>query len=433
MARLRAPRGTEDLLPERIPFYDRVFDTCRRVIERHGYREIRTPLFEDTSLFVRSLGEATDVVEKEMFTATRGDTSVSFRPEATASVARAYLEHNLDKTRAFQKLYYIGPMFRFERPQAGRQRQFYQIGIEALGSRSPLLDAEVMSVAHRCFEALELRNFRIHVNSVGDGEDRARYRAVLSAHMAAVLDQRCDDCRARFTRNVFRMLDCKVPSCQPSNASAPHILDHLSAESRARFDGTLAGLETLSIPFTVDHGIVRGLDYYTHTVFEIRCPDLGARDAICGGGRYDRLTADLGGPEVGCSGFAIGVTPTMVALELQGHPAAQPAAPRIDVFVAPVDEAQRTAAFALTDRLRRAGVETDTDYEDKSLKAVFKTAHKRGVVLMVVLGADEIAQGVVKVKDFRSGEEHTLHDDERLAGELAARLAQRPAADPGSP
>lgn len=427
MARMRAPRGTEDLLPERIPFYEHVFGTCREVLERYGYREIRTPLFEDTGLFVRSLGEHTDVVGKEMFTVERGDTRISFRPEATAAVARAYLEHNLDKTRAFQKLYYIGPMFRFERPQAGRQRQFYQIGIEALGSMDPLLDAEVIAVAYRCFDAVGLKNYGVHLNSIGDAEDRNLFRDVLREHMRPFLGERCDDCRVRFERNVFRMLDCKVEGCQPSNASAPHILDHLRDESRARFDATLSGLTDLGIPYEIDHAIVRGLDYYTHTVFEVRCPDLGARDAVCGGGRYDQLTADLGGPVVGSTGFAIGVTPVLVALERQGHAAARDADPSLAVFVASVTPDERSHAFALLDRLRRAGIQADTDYEGKKLKAVFKSADRRGAALMVLVGPDELAAKQVKVKDLRNGEEFTLADDDELAAGLTTRLNEPPA------
>jgi len=427
---MRAPRGTEDVLPERIPCYDHVFSTCREVLERHAYREIRTPLFEDTGLFVRSLGEATDVVEKEMFTATRGDTSVSFRPEATASVVRAYLEHNLDKSRAFQKFFYIGPMFRFERPQAGRQRQFYQIGIEALGSDSPLLDAEVITVAHRCFTALGVENANVHINSIGDARDRDVYREVLSGHMAAILDERCDDCRSRYERNVFRMLDCKVKGCQPGNQSAPRILDHLTPESRARFDATAAALDDLGVPYSIDHGIVRGLDYYTHTVFEVRCPDLGARDAICGGGRYDGLTADLGGPELGCTGFAIGVTPTMLALEQQGHPSAAAAEPHLDVFVMPVSDDLRAHGFKLLDKLRQAGLEADTDYEGKALKAQMKSANRRGARVVVVIGPDETARGEVVVKDFVSGDERTLADDDALPGVLRQLLSGGEAAAP---
>ena len=424
MARLRAPRGTEDLLPDRIPCVEHIFGSCRGVLEGHGYSEIRTPLFEDTKLFVRSLGAAADVVLKEMFTVERGDTSVTFRPEGTAGVVRAYLEQNLDKVRPFQKLYYIGPMFRFERPQAGRQRQFDQVGIEAIGSRSPLLDAEVIAVVHRCFEAVGLANYSVHMNSIGDRVDRDRFRDVLREHMAGILDQRCEDCKVRFERNVFRMLDCKVSGCQPGNRAAPHFLDHLRAESRDHFETVLAALDQIGVPHEVDAGIVRGFDYYTHTVFEVRCTDLGARDAVCGGGRYDHLIEDMGGPSLGAIGFAIGVTPLLLALEKQGHPATRPTTSGIPVFVAGVRPSERHAAFALTDRLRRAGLAVETDYEDKSLRALFKAADRRGVRLMVVLGPDEIAAGTVVVRDLRAGEEFAVPDDDGLVGMLRARLAR---------
>jgi histidyl-tRNA synthetase len=422
MARLQAARGTEDLLPERIPAYEHVFSACREAFDRYGYREIRTPLFEETSLFVRSLGEVTDVVEKEMFTVQRGDTNVTFRPEGTAPVVRAYLEHNLDKTRAFQKLYYIGPMFRFERPQAGRSRQFYQVGVEALGSRSPLLDVEVVVLAHRCFQAVGLRDYQVHLNSIGDREDRDRFREVLRQYMQGVLPERCDDCKQRISRNVFRMLDCKQKGCQPSNANAPHFLDHLTPASRERFERAVALLGELGVPCVVDPAIVRGFDYYTHTVFEVRCPTLGARDAVCGGGRYDGLIADMGGPELGAVGFAIGVTPTLLALELQKHPGVAGKDEGAPVFVAPVGEAERREAFLLCERLRQAGVPCDTDFEDKSLGKIFKAADKRGTRLMLVLGQDELAKGVVKLKDLRTGAEETLAAGAELAPELRARL-----------
>lgn len=428
MARRQAPRGTEDLFPDRIQALEHLFSRCRSVLEGAGYRELRTPLFEDTSLFVRTLGEASDVVEKEMFTIQRGDTSVTFRPEGTAPVVRAYLEAQLDKVRPFQKFYYAGPMFRFERPQAGRQRQFDQVGIEALGSSSPLLDAEVVASAWRCFEAIGLRNVHIHLNSIGDHEDRDRFREVLREYMAPLVTagERCDDCKRRFERNVFRMLDCKEKQCQPSNQAAPQFLDHLREESVAHFQTVLATLDGLGIEYTQDPGIVRGFDYYTHTVFELRCPDLGARDAICGGGRYDRLIADLGGPELGAVGFAIGVTPVLLAMKLQKHPVLEAAEPTQPIFVAPVADADRAAAYLLTDRLRQAGLDADTDYENKSLRALFKAGGKRGVQLMVLYGGEERARGVVKVKDFRAGEEFELPEDGALAAALRERVAQNP-------
>ena len=423
MARYRAARGTEDLLPDRIPLLEHVFGSCRQVLERHGYGEIRTPMLEETRLFERSLGEVTDVVQKQMFTVTRGDTQVTFRPEGTAPVVRAYLEHNLHKTRPFQKLYYMGPMFRFERPQAGRARQFDQVGIEVLGSVSPLVDVEVVLVAHRCFEAIGLKNYRIHINTIGDTQDRDRFRTVLKDYFQPLLGERCEDCQQRFQRNVFRMLDCKVAGCHPSNQQAPKFLDHVTDQSRARFQESLDLLEQLQVPLQVDHGIVRGFDYYTHTVFEVRCPDIGARDAVCGGGRYDHLIADMGGPDLGAMGFAIGVTPTLLALKKQGHKIVEPQSQGIDVFVAPVDKGQREPGFLLAEQLRRQGLRVDTDYQDRSLRAQLKAADKRGVKLVVVLGPDELAADKVTVKDLRGSEELTLANDAGLAEALAKRLS----------
>lgn len=424
MSRIRAARGTEDVFADRIPCFEHVFRSFRTVAERAGYREIQTPMLEDTRLFVRSLGEVTDVVEKEMFTVARGDTSVTFRPEGTAPVVRAYLEASLDKIRPFQKLYYVGPMFRFERPQAGRQRQFWQCGVEAIGSTSPLLDAEVIGVAMRSFAAMGLKDYRLRINSIGDRGDRAAFREVLREHMAAHLGERCEDCRQRYERNVFRMLDCKVPGCQPTNASAPRFIDHLTPASRGHFERTLEGLGALDVPYEIDHAIVRGFDYYTHTVYEIQCPALGARSAICGGGRYDTLIPDSGGPELGATGFAIGVTPTMLALELQEHPAMARREPGVAVFVVPVTDAERVPAFELTDRLRQAGLTADTDYEGKSLRAAFKAADKRGVELMLVLGPDEVTAGRVKVKDLRLGDEVELRTGPDLPAALIERLAR---------
>ncbi len=422
MARLSCPRGTDDLLPEDLPALDHIFGSFRSTMDLFGYREIRTPLFEETSLFVRSLGDESDVVEKEMFTVQRGDTNVTFRPEGTAPVVRAYLQHSMDKTRAFQKLWYGGPMFRFERPQQGRSRQFYQLGVEAIGSTSPLLDTEVVLLAHRALQAMGLRNYRVHANSIGDAADRDVFRGVLAAYFAPLLPQRCDDCRRRFDRNVFRMLDCKVPQCQPSNRAAPQFLAHLRPESRARFDESLAELQALEVPIMVDPAIVRGFDYYTHLVFEVRCPDLGARDAVCGGGRYDGLIAAMGGPQLGAVGFAIGVTPTLLALQLQQHPAVAKRDTGVNVFVAPLSDDQRSAAFRLTQQLRDRGIACDTDFEQKSLKAQFKAADKRGAAVVLVLGPDEVAKGTVQVRAMRQNRDLELACDANLAGRIRELL-----------
>ena len=423
MARLSCPRGTEDLLPEALPAYEHLFGAFRTVMQQHAYKEIRTPLFEETSLFVRSLGDQSDVVEKEMFTVRRGDTDVTFRPEGTAPVVRSYLQHSLDKTRPFQKFWYGGPMFRFERPQAGRSRQFYQLGVEALGSSSMLLDVEVVLLAHRALAAMGLKNYRVHCNSIGEGADRDAFREVLRQWFEPRMAERCEDCRRRIERNVFRMLDCKVPGCQPTNKAAPQFLDHLGPASKDRFEQTMAMLRQLEVPVVLDPAIVRGFDYYTHLVFEVRCPDLGARDAVCGGGRYDSLIPGMGGPARGAVGFAIGVTPTLLALQIQKHPALEPRPPQLDVFVAPVADEQRNAAFVLADRLRQQGLSCDTDFEDKSLKALFKSADKRGVRLMVVLGPDEVANGTVQVRDLARSRDATLPADDSLAAALRQLLA----------
>ena len=422
MARMSCPRGTEDLLPDQLPAIEHVFGSFRAVMDRHGYREIQTPLFEETSLFVRSLGDESDVVEKEMFSVQRGDTNVTFRPEGTAPVVRAYLQHNLDKIRPLQKLWYGGPMFRFERPQAGRSRQFFQVGVEALGSSSPLLDAEVVHLAHRAFADMGLKNYRIHANSIGDPQDRDNFREVLRSYFEPLLAERCEDCQRRFQRNVFRMLDCKVKQCQPTNKAAPEFLDHLREESRARFDETMAILEQLEVPVEVDPAIVRGFDYYTHLVFEVRCPDLGARDAVCGGGRYDGLIGEMGGPDLGAIGFAIGVTPTLLALAKQKHPALTATASGVDVFVAPQADELRTTAFLLTQKLREQGLSCDTDYEQKSLKGLFKAASKRGTRLMVVIGPEELEQQTVKVRILERSEDAILPNDDNLAGRLRELL-----------
>lgn len=423
MARMSCPRGTEDLLPEALPALDHVFSAYRRTMDAFGYREIRTPMFEETALFVRSLGDESDVVSKEMFSVQRGDTDVTFRPEGTAPVVRAYLEHNLDKTRAFQKFWYGGPMFRFERPQAGRSRQFYQLGVEALGSQSPLLDAEVVLLAHRAFAAIGLANYRIHCNSIGDAQDRNAFRLVLKGYFEPLLPGRCDDCKRRFERNVFRMLDCKVPQCQPGNKAAPHFLDSLRPESRARFEQSLALLQEMEVPVVVDPGIVRGFDYYTHLVFEVRCPDLGARDAVCGGGRYDGLIEQMGGPSLGAVGFAIGVTPTLLALQIQKHPAVAPRDPGTPVFVAPLGDAERKAAFRVCQQLRDAGVPCDTDFEDKSLKAQFKAADKRGAQVVIVLGPDELQSGQAQVRALRLGQDLRFPLDAALPQRIRELLA----------
>ena len=422
MARHAAPRGTEDLFPDRVALFDWVAESCREILERYGYLEIRTPLFEDTSLFKRSLGEVTDVVEKEMFTCERGDTSVTFRPEATASVARAYIEHKLDKIRPFRKFYYIGPMFRFERPQAARQRQFHQIGIEAIGSHDPRLDAEIIHIGALCLERLGLQGFKTCINSIGDQEDRTRFREVLKAFVLPKLEEYCPECKARFDRNVFRILDCKVKSCRELNKGAPTFLEHASEDTLAHFESVQTALGALGRPFEVDAGLARGFDYYTHTVFEIRLPSIGARDTLIGGGRYDDLLEELGGPSIPAIGFSLGVTGTLLALQkadlAEDHIVEPPCAVWITVF----SESERLAALVLAEELRQAGLTVDLDFEGKSAKGQMRMAGKRNASVVVVLGEDERARGVVQVKDMAERSQRELPMDGDLAGEIKRLL-----------
>jgi histidyl-tRNA synthetase len=433
MARYSAPRGTQDLLPERIPLIDHVFWTCQEVIAGYGYLEIRPPLFEDTSLFHRSIGEVTDIVEKEMFTCQRADTSVTFRPEGTASVVRAYLESNQHKTRPFRKFWYIGPMFRFERPQRGRERQFYQVGIEAIGSHDPRLDAEVIHIGAQCYKALGLKGYRTCINTIGDHDDRERFREVVLKFVEPKLAEYCEDCRGRFGRNVFRVLDCKVRGCRELNRDAPVFLDHVSDTTRAHFDEVQQSLNALGCDFEVDKRIVRGFDYYTHTVFEYRLSSLGARDALGGGGRYNNLVEELDGPPTPAIGFSLGVTPMLLALEDAGLAAEHLGEPECPVFIVTIGDGVRLPALILAEELRCAGLRVDLDYEGKSPKAQMRSASKRLARAVVVLGEDERAQGIVQVKCLTTGKQEALPMDGDLPGEIQRILSTTPEAETTQP
>ncbi len=417
-----APRGTEDFLPARVQLLNWIHAACRQELERHGYLEIRPPLFEDTSLFRRAIGDVTDVVEKEMFTCERGDTSVTFRPEATAGVARAYIENKLDKVRPFQKFYYIGPMFRFERPQAARQRQFEQVGVEAIGSHDPRLDAEVLHLAARLLDCLGIVGYRILINTLGDKDDRAQYRTALGAFVRPRLASFCAECQARFERNIFRLLDCKNRDCQRQLEGAPSLVDSASAATRQHFTEVQNALGALGRSFEVDPRIVRGLDYYTHTVFELRLPGLGARDTLVGGGRYDDLLEELGGPQVPAIGFSLGVTGTLLALEKAGIAEKHSREPACTVFIVAIDDQERLAALVLANELRQNGLVVDLDFENKSPKAQLRSAGKRDARIVLVLGESERSRGVIQVKNMDDGSQHELPMDGDLAFELQRML-----------
>jgi histidyl-tRNA synthetase len=401
----RAPRGTADILPEECAAWRRLENSVRDLAERYGYREMRTPIFESTDLFARSVGGATDIVEKEMFTVSGPKTegaerdTYALRPEFTAGIVRAYREHGLDRTRGFLKVYSLGPIFRYERPQKGRLRQFHQANFEALATSDPLVDVEMVALARDVLIGAGVPDFRVRLNSMGDERCRPAYRALLRERLAPRLATLCETCRARYDRNVFRVLDCK--RCAEKTADLPPMADHLCAECAAHFAAVRAGLDRLGIPYAIDGRLVRGLDYYTRTVFEPVSERLGAQDALGGGGRYDRLIPDMGGPDVGACGFALGLERILLAagpVETAEEVASRPRA----VYVVAATPDVRGEAFALVTDLRAAGIEADMDFEGKSLKAQMRAAGRLGAGKVAIVGPDEVAAGTVVLKDMRA-------------------------------
>lgn len=409
----RAPKGTQDLLPAQAALWNRLENQARAVFQLYGYGEIRTPIFEHTSLFVRSIGEVTDVVEKQMYTFADEDDSITLRPEATASVVRAYLEHALDKQKTFQKLYYIGPMFRRERPQAGRARQFHQVGVEAIGSTDPLLDAETIILANQLLAGFGVAEYQIRLNSIGCDECRATYRELLRTELTKQVSALCEDCRNRIDRNVFRTLDCKREGCRAITREMPAITDDLCEGCGTHLSAVKGALDESGVGYLQDSHLVRGFDYYTGLVYEITCSGLGAQDAVCGGGRYDSLVAQSGGPALGAVGFAMGME--RIVLAIGGSEKGKADQASLDVFLVAINATVRPACFRLANALRAKGVSAELDYEGRSVKSQMRTATKLGARQVMLLGPDEMAQGLVKLKDMESGEEQALPEAEALA------------------
>ena len=361
-----APRGTRDILPSDSSKWRKIEAIARDICQRFGYEEIRTPMFEHTELFLRGIGDTTDIVSKEMYTMTdRGGRSITLRPENTASVVRAYLENKLYAEQGTSRLYYIGPMFRYDRPQAGRFRQFHQFGVEAIGAKGPLVDAEIIALAVQYLHTLGLSELRLLVNSVGCPTCRPVYREKLQAFLQPQFAQLCEDCQSRFERNPMRILDCKNETCRTLVKDAPRMLDVLCDECGEHFDGLKTLLTAGGMTFVVDTSLVRGLDYYTKTAFEIQYTPLGAQSAVCGGGRYDGLIAECGGSQTPGIGFAIGMERVLLAMEQQGLLADEKAAPT--VYVACQGEQAQTAAFQLAVELRCRGLAVEMDVLDRSL------------------------------------------------------------------
>jgi len=395
-------RGFKDILPGEVELWQKIELEARTLFESFGFREIRIPIMEKTELFKRSIGEDTDIVEKEMYTfADRGGDMVTLRPEATASIVRAYIQHKLYAPDPAQRLYMIGPMFRRERPQKGRYRQFYQIDAEIFGVGSPLADAQLIYLLVTLCERLKVKNVEAHVNSLGCPACRPGFRDALQAMLASVSDRLCADCTRRRDRNPLRVLDCKVPGCREALAAAPSILDHLCGDCRTDFEELQAALRGLGVAYMVDKRLVRGLDYYTRATFEIQTGELGAQSAVAGGGRYDRLIKELGGPDLPATGFAIGFDRLAEIVGLQ----AGDYQPRPDVFLAALGERSRSQAFEWCCRLGREGVRVEMEFSDKSLKSLMKSADRLGAAHVLMIGGKELEEKVALLRNMGTKEQ----------------------------
>ncbi|PSB22108.1 histidine--tRNA ligase [Phormidesmis priestleyi ULC007] len=411
MSSIQASRGTRDILPDEVSYWQRVETIVREILVRAAYQEIRTPIFEQTALFERGMGEATDVVNKEMYTfKDRGDRSLTIRPEGTAGVARSYIEHNLHAQGGVQRLWYAGAMFRYERPQAGRQRQFHQLGVEVLGSGDVRADAEAIALATEILQTLGLKDLRLDLNSIGDANDRQTYREALVNYLTPFKEELDADSQDRLTRNPLRILDSKDPRTQTILDQAPSILDYLGSDSQRRFDRVQQLLSDLGIACNINSRLVRGLDYYTHTVFEIQSDDLGAQATVCAGGRYDGLVSELGGPETPAIGWAMGLERLILLLQQ-----IQPVSPsKVDFYVVSRGEKAESQALILAQLLRRSGFTIELDLSGSAFGKQFKRADRSGAVACLILGDSEAETKTVQLKWLKSGEQTAIEQSALL-------------------
>jgi histidyl-tRNA synthetase len=401
---LKAPRGTFDILPEAARKRQFVEEIAARLFEEYGYRRIITPVFEHTELFTRAIGEATEIVEKEMYSfEDKAGRSLSLRPEATAPVVRAFIEHRMHNLGLPVKLYYMGPMFRYERPQAGRFREFWQLGVEAMGSIDPAIDAEVVLLLVHYLQRLELGELELIINSMGCPECRPSFAEELQKYLFAHLSKFCADCQKRAHANPLRVFDCKRETCRAELREAPLISNYWCETCLAHFEKVQEYLRAAEVEFAIETSLVRGFDYYTRTTFEVRSPLLGAQNALGGGGRYDKLIEDYGGPDTPAIGFAIGTERVLLALDKEG--VSLPSKLVTEAFVATVDESARNEGFKLLFDFHRAGISADMDYLGRSLKGQLKLADRLGVSYAVVLGPDEVARGNCQLRDMKTGEQ----------------------------
>lgn len=410
--------GTRDILSEECYLWQKIEEISRNIFSIYNYHQIRTPIIEDAGLFNRSLGELSEVVQKQMFLINNKQDSYALRPEGTAGIVRAYIENNLDKTAGLVKFYYLGPMFRLERPQKGRLRQFHHIGAEVIGSAEPYLDAEVISLADNLLKACSVSGYDIKINSLGCPGDKLKLVKILNKGLKDNLGQLCDDCKTRFERNVLRVLDCKDEVCQ-GIVSGLHIQDnYLCEECKEHFASVQKALDYLNIKYEISPYLVRGLDYYTRTVFEIKHPCLGAQDAIGAGGRYDTLTRELGGPDLAAIGFAVGVERLLLAGSREPEARSQN---NNLVYIISIGKEAKIAGLKLLNNLRAEGIVCDTDYESRSLKSAMRRANDLGARVALIIGENELKNKTVSFKDMVSGEQREV-GREKIIGELKVTL-----------
>lgn len=405
------PKGTKDVLPEDSYKWHYIEDAVRETTRLFDVKEIRTPTFEHTELFLRGVGDTTDIVNKEMYTFfDKGNRSITLKPEGTAGVARCFVENSLYAGSLPVKTYYITPVFRYERPQAGRLREHHQFGVELYGSCGAEMDVEAISIAKSLFDRLGLDNLTLNINSIGCPTCRKEYNKALKEYYKDHIDDMCETCRERLDKNPLRILDCKEEKCKKINADAPVILDYLCDDCKKHMDDLKKGLETLEIPYVVNPRIVRGLDYYTRTVFEFVSNDIGAQGTVCGGGRYDNLVEEVGGKPCPSVGFGMGIERLILVLENAGKMPKK--CDNVTVFVGYVGDELKFDALKIVNKLRSAGISADTEFTGRSVKAQMKYAGKIGAKFTAILGTDELEKGVVNVKNMESGESTPVNIDE---------------------
>ena len=412
---LQSVKGLKDILPQQSLQWEHIETVARTLATNYGFSEIRIPIFEFTELYARSIGGTTDIVEKEMYTfLDRDGSSLTLRPEGTAGVVRAVLEHKLLNSPTTRKLFYFGPMFRHERPQAGRYRQFHQFGVEAIGTDHPLVDVEVISLLWQLFSSLQLKDLTLHINSIGTITDRDDYINKLKEFISPILKILCGNCQRRYSTNPLRILDCKVPICQEATKQTPMLIDYLSSDSKTHFQHVLDGLRDLEIPYTINHRLVRGLDYYSRTTFEITSPHLGAQSTIGAGGRYDGLFQVLHGPSTPAIGFAVGLERVMLLLAEDQIAKKEPL-----FFVAGFGESGKPKGFMLLHEIRKSGMRADTDHKGNTLKALLRSADKLGASYSIIIGDDEANSNTAILRNMQTKIQEIIN-----LGEITKKIQQ---------